>query len=211
MGGRFEGWPEEAYDVLLKLDGDPSPAFRESLRKEREQLVRKPMIALLQDVADADVSYDDFAVWGFRIMLWPWQRQAARVVIERNVELSVTFDLDGLYVGGGGWFFGPVREVFRAAVADESSGPALVAILETLRARGYEISGDVMKRVPRGYPADHPRAELLRHRSLAAGRPLGCDGWLHTPEAVDRVLAAFEDLRPMMMWLAEHAVEQQAP
>lgn len=205
MGGRFTGWSEQAFDVLLRLDGDPPVALRESLRKEREQLVRQPMIALLQDVADADVTYDDFSVWGFRIMLWPWQRQCGIVRIERNIELSVTFDLDGLHVNGGGWYFGAEREAFRAAVADDSSGPALVRIVEALRTRGYDIAGDVMKRVPRGYPADHPRAELLRHRSLSAGRPLGCDGWLHTPEAVDRVLAAFEELRPMMSWLAEHA------
>ncbi|MEQ7124157.1 DUF2461 family protein [Actinopolymorpha sp. B11F2] len=206
MSGRFNGWPEQAFDVLLKLEGDPPAAFRETLRKEREQLVRQPMIALLQDVADADPTYDDFSVWGFRIMLWPWQRQAARVLIERGVELGVIFDLDGLHVHGGGWYFGPEREAFRAAVADDTSGSALVTIVEALRTRGYDITGDVMKRVPRGYPADHPRADLLRHRTLSAGRPLGCDGWLHTPEAVDRVLAAFEDLRPLMSWLADHAV-----
>ena len=36
------------------------------------------------------------AVRGFRLMLWPWQRQVGFVRIERNIELSVTFDLDGL-------------------------------------------------------------------------------------------------------------------
>jgi hypothetical protein len=204
MGERFTGWPEQAFDVLLKLDGDPPVALRESLRKEREQLVRQPMIALLQDIADADATYDDFSVWGFRIMLWPWQRQVGVVRIERNIELSVAFDLDGLYVQGGGWYFGPQRETFRAAVADDSSGSALVATVEALRTQEYDITGDMMKRVPRGYPADHPRAVLLRHRTLAAGRHLGCDAWLHTPEVVDRVLAVFEDLRPLMMWLADH-------
>ena len=206
MGGQFTGWSEQAFDVLLKLEGDPPAAFRESLRKEREQLVRQPMIALLQDVADADLTYDDFWVWGFRLMLWPWQRQVGVVRIERNIELSVTFDLDGLQVHATGWCFGPVdvREAFRAAVADDTSGPALVTIVEALRTRGYDLSGDVMKRVPRGCPADHPRADLLRHRTLVAGRPLGCDGWLHTPEAVDRVLAAFEELRPMTSWLDDH-------
>jgi Conserved hypothetical protein (DUF2461) len=211
MGGQFTGWPEQAFDVLLKLEGEPPVAVRESLRKEREQLVRKPMIALLQDIADADATYDDFSAWGFRIMLWPWQRQVGVVRIERNIELSVSFDLDGLYVQGGGWYFGPQREAFRAAVADDTSGSALVTITETLRARGHDVTGDVMKRVPRGYPADHPRAELLRHRALVAGRPLGCDGWLHTPEAVDRVLAAFEELRPMMSWLADHAAVREVP
>jgi len=32
-----------------------------------------------------------------------------------------------------------------------------------------------MKRVPRGFPADHPRADLLKHRSLTAARELESD------------------------------------
>ncbi|MGH3487864.1 MAG: DUF2461 family protein, partial [Actinopolymorphaceae bacterium] len=56
----------------------------------------------------------------------------------------------------------------------------------------------------RGYPVGHPRAGMLRHRSLIAKRPLGCEDWLHTPAAVDRVLAAFAELRPLTSWLATY-------
>ncbi|HVX43481.1 MAG TPA: DUF2461 family protein [Mycobacteriales bacterium] len=72
-----------------------------------------------------------------------------------------------------------------------------------------------MKRIPKGYPpghprakllrdTGHPRAELLRHRNLIAERHLGCEEWLHTPEAGERVLAAFEELRPLTSWFADH-------
>ncbi len=61
-----------------------------------------------------------------------------------------------------------------------------------------------MKRPPRGFPADHSRAHLLRHRSLIAARPLGCEKWLHTPEAVDRVLSAAAELDALLMWLVRH-------
>jgi hypothetical protein len=55
---------------------------------------------------------------------------------------------------------------------------------------------------PRGYPADHPRADLLRHRSLIAARELESDA----VRDVEPVYRACERLRPLLGWLAEHAV-----
>lgn len=198
----FTGWPEAAFDVLLQLDGDPPPAVREKWRKDRESQVRRPMIALLNDVADRDSAYDDFSVWGYGKTVWWWQHQGAIVRMPGKIEFGVGFDLDGLNVAAHWW--NGVRDGFRAAVAGDA-GEQLSELLKRLRDKGFDISGDTMKRVPRGYPADHPRAELLKHRTLSAGRHLGCDDWLHTPEAVDRVLDVFADLRPLADWLSEHA------
>lgn len=60
--GRFEGWPEQAFDVLLRLEGEPTTEQRRALREEREQLVRQPMIALMQEIADLDPAYGGFFV-----------------------------------------------------------------------------------------------------------------------------------------------------
>jgi hypothetical protein len=203
--GHFTGWPETAFDVLLQLDGDPSAAVRERHRNDREHLVRKPMIALLQDVAEADSTYEDFSVWGYGTTTWWWQHQCAVVRMPGRFEIGLRFDLDGLDVSGG-WGFPAGEQVqkFRAAVADDSSGRAVATVVETLQEEGFEVSGDLMKRVPRGYPPDHPRAELLRHRSFTAARHLECDDWIHTPEAVDRVVATAAQLRPLLSWLADH-------
>lgn len=94
--------------------------------------------------------------------------------------------------------------MFRRAVASEAGGRELSAIVKDVRHKGYDISGDLMKRPPRGYPAAHPRADPLRHRSLIAARSLGCEEWLHTPEAVERVLSAATDLDALPMWPAHH-------
>ena len=171
----------------------------------------QPMIALLQDVADADTAYEDFSVWSFRTLVWFWQHQGALVRIAPRVDISVTFDLDGLQVKGAWWYPLPGQvERFRAAVADTPTGEALSRIVAKLSRQGLEIGGDVMRRPPRGYPSDHPRAELLRHRSLTATDRLGCADWLHTPESVDRVLAAFARLRPMLAWFADQVATDAA-
>lgn len=164
------------------------------------------MVGLLNAVADADPEYEDFAVWGYGdVLLDAWQRQRAIVRLARNVELGVRFDLDGLEVGLA-WWYAPSEQIerYRTAVADAASGQRLVAVLRKLERDGFVISGDLLKRPLRGYPVDHPRAELLRHRSLIASRPLGCDEWIHTAAAADRVLDAFHQLRPLARWLVKN-------
>ncbi|MDX6283562.1 MAG: hypothetical protein QOH03_4633 [Kribbellaceae bacterium] len=164
------------------------------------------MVELLDVAAGLDAAYEDFAVWRYGgVLMEAWQRQGAIVRLARNVELSVRFDLDGLEVSAA-WWYGPPEQIerYRAAVADPTSGPRLAAILRKLERQDFAISGDLLKRPLRGHPPDHPRAQLLRHRSLLATRPLGCDDWIHTPEAADRLIDVFTQLRPLTRWLAEN-------
>ena len=192
--------------MLLQLDGDPPADVRRRCRRDRENLVRRPMIELMNAVADADPEYEDFAVWGYGdVLVQAWQRQHAIVRLARNIELGIRFDLDGLEVGVA-WWYGPSVQIerYRAAVADPGSGPRLVAIIRSLERDGFVITGDLLKRPLRGHPADHPRATLLRHRSVIATRPLGSEEWIHTPAAADHVLAAFSQLRPLARWLVKN-------
>ncbi|TDO51092.1 uncharacterized protein DUF2461 [Kribbella sp. VKM Ac-2571] len=167
------------------------------------------MIELLNMVADADSAYDDFSVWGYGdVLVRAWQRQSAIVRLGRNVELGVRFDLDGLEVSLAWWYAPSVQiERYRAAVADDGSGRRLAAIVRKLAGEGYVVSGDLLKGPLRGYPVDHPRAGLLRHRSFIATRPLGCEEWIHTPAAADQVLAAFSQLRPLARWMVENVAQ----
>ncbi|HXS62820.1 MAG TPA: DUF2461 family protein [Streptosporangiaceae bacterium] len=201
MRTRFHGWPEQAYVVLAKLDGEPTRETREGLRRDRERQVRQPMIDLFNDLADADAWYEDFAVWRYASTAFWWQNQCGIMRVARNIEIGFRFNLDALRVAAW-WRYGNSQQIalFRSAVAAGHSGRALERLLESLAADGHEIGGDVMKRVPRGYPADHPRADLLRHRSLI----VACE---FEPEAVldvEPVYRACERLRPLLGWLAEH-------
>jgi len=187
--------------VLLELDGEPSRQTRERVRRDREKHVRQPMIDLLNDLADADPWYEDFAVWRYASTAYWWQNQCGIVRVARNVEIGFRFNLDGLRIEAA-WWYADAQQIalFRAATAAAGSGGRLEKIVSSLAAEGHEILGDVLKRVPRGYPADHPRAGLLRHRSLSAARELESDG----VRDVEPVYRACERLRPLLGWLAEH-------
>jgi uncharacterized protein (DUF2461 family) len=205
MSRKFTGWNESAFDILLRLEGEPSQEVMREIRKERERLVRQPMVSLLDDLAWADPAFEDHSVWRYGKTPWLWQNQSAVARIARNIGMGLRFNLDGLRIQGA-WWYADSDQIsrFRAAVAAEASGSVLGDVLAGLRRKGFEITGDILKRVPREYPADHPRAALLRHRSLVAVRHLGCDEWLQTSEAIDRVLAAHEELRPLLSWLTDH-------
>jgi uncharacterized protein (DUF2461 family) len=203
MGARFHGWPEQAYAVLLELDGEPSLETRERVRRHREEQVRQPMIDLLNDLADVSPWYEDFAVWRYASTAYWWQNQCATVRVARNVDIGLCFNLDGLRIRACWWYAGPDQIArFRAAAAGEESGRALEDLVFSLAADGHEIAGDVMKRIPRGYPADHPRAGLLKHRSLIAARELESEA----VRDVEPVYRACERLRPLLGWLAKHTV-----
>jgi uncharacterized protein (DUF2461 family) len=207
VGTRFHGWPDQAYGVLMKLDGEPSRETRELVRRDREQQVRQPMIDLLNDLADIDPWYEDFAVWRYASMAYWWQNQSAIVRVARNIEIAFGFSLDGLRIKAA-WWYADAEQVasFRAATAADRSGRQLADLVSSLAADGHEIQGDVMKRVPRGYPADHPRAGLLKHRSLIAARELEGD----TVRDVEPVYRACERMRPLLGWLTEHVVAPQS-
>ena len=199
MGTRFHGGPEQASTVLLELDGEPSRATRERVRRDREQHVRQPMIDLLNDLADADPWYEDFSVWRYASTAYWWQNQCAVVRVARHVDIGFRFSLNGLRVRAAWWYAGSEQiALFRAAVAAKESGRALADLVRALDVDGHEIGGDVMKRIPRGYPADHPRASLLKHRSLTAARELETSA-VRGAEPVYRIC---ERLRPLLSWLA---------
>jgi hypothetical protein len=201
VGTRFQGWPDQAYTVLTELGGEPSVQTRERVRRHREMYVREPMIDLLNDLADADRWYEDFAVWGYASTAFWWQNQCGIVRVARNIYLGFRFNLDSLRITAN-WRYADHGQIalFRAATAAAGSGRALSGLVSSLAADGHEISGDVMKRIPRGYAADHPLADLLRHRSLIAA----CELESEAVRDVEPVYRACERLRPLLTWLSEH-------
>lgn len=64
----------------------------------------------------------------------------------------------------------------------------------------FELAGEQLKRMPRGYAAEHPMAEDLRRKDF-----IGITGYeigdITEPEFLDYVLARFADARPLMRFL----------
>ena len=74
-----------------------------------------------------------------------------------------------------------------STTAPARSSPTLVA---AARAGGLEVVGESLRTAPRGYPRDHPRGELLRHKALVAGRSLPGTAGIGRDEALEHVGSA---------------------
>jgi uncharacterized protein (TIGR02453 family) len=92
-------------------------------------------------------------------------------------------------------------ERYRKAVVDPRRGRALREAMEKARKAGpYELSAPALKRVPRGYDAEHPNAALLKHKGFGLHAELD-PAPLFGPEAVAFTIARFRELRPVQQWL----------
>ncbi|MCO6450000.1 MAG: DUF2461 domain-containing protein [Caldilineales bacterium] len=94
---------------------------------------------------------------------------------------------------------------YRQAVDNETSGRTLqAAIAEVLQAGPYEIGGEHYKTTPRGYDAEHPRAELLKYSGLWATIALPDPAIVTTPELVDVCYEHCRNMAPIQRWLVEN-------
>ncbi len=132
-------------------------------------------------------------------------RQGAIVQLADGMGLYLAVGPGGLTTGGGSFHNSPDQvERYRAAVDDEAAGTRLESIVEQLRGQRFEVGGDLLKTRPRGVAPDHPRVELLRHKSLIAWRDHGMPAWVASARVVGRVRTDWRAIRPLGEWLANY-------
>jgi uncharacterized protein (TIGR02453 family) len=189
------------------LEADNSRAYWQSNRATYDASVREPFLELS---AVVEREFGPLHVFRphrdtrFSKDKSPYKTTAAAVTEgPGGTSYYVQISAEGLYAGSGYYMFASDQlERFRAAVADARRGPKLSAAVTALRAQRYEVAArDALKRSPRGYDPDHPRADLLRMKGLHAGRSFGAPRWLHTARAADRIVAAWRDAAAVCRWL----------
>lgn len=118
---------------------------------------------------------------------------------------SFYFHVDGaraFFFGGQHLFPKDTLSRYRQAVADDSAGGELVRILKELDHSGLPLFEEpAYKRVPRGYPPDHTRADLLRLGGIGVARVLDPDV-IAKPGLVTACERDAELMQPLMHWLA---------
>ncbi|MEZ5116357.1 MAG: DUF2461 domain-containing protein [Candidatus Nanopelagicales bacterium] len=205
---RFTGIPAEAFDFYDALTADPTKSFWEAHKDDYVQHVREPLEALTATLADEFGPAKLFRPYRdvrFSKDKSPYKdHQGAFVAVQDAVGYYVQLSGHGL-MAAAGWYAPGGAQVHRYREAvDGSQGGELEAAVETLRRKGFEVSGDVMKTRPRGVDPDHPRIELLRHRSLVASHTWEPAAWMGTKAAATRVRDMWRAARPMVDWLAAY-------
>jgi uncharacterized protein (TIGR02453 family) len=117
---------------------------------------------------------------------------------------TVRLHADRIVVGAGmRHLAGEQLAAYRAAVDDPRRGRALAKLVDDLCAKGdYALAGPTRSRVPAGFAAEHPRAELLRRTSLFVCRDAAVSKSAASPRFADECIGHFRAMQPLCRWLA---------
>ena len=204
----FTGFPVAALDFYDDLEVDNTKSFWEAHKQVHAESVKAPMTALTAALADEFGPAKVFRPYRdvrFAKDKTPYKtHQGAFVAAGPSTGWYVEVSARGIRTGAGFYEASPAGlAAVREAIDDERTGTELERIVGALEAEGWSVGGDRLKTTPRGYDKDHPRIELLRHRSLTIGRSHGFEPVIHTPELLDVVRDDWRSLRPFVEWVAE--------
>lgn len=205
MAGRaskFVGWKGDFTGFFLGLRANNSKAYFEAHRKQYEQVVKAPLVALLADL-EVEFGPPRRVSRPNRDIRFSADKSPYKLNIYADLEGGgyVALDAEGLVAAGGRYMVedDQLRKL-RTAVADDRSGKELVGIVGELRKKGYDVEGQELKRVPSPYAQDHPRADLLRHKRLIYWKRWPAGPWIATAKAKERVAQAWRDGAALDAW-----------
>ncbi|MGH9125924.1 MAG: DUF2461 domain-containing protein [Acidimicrobiales bacterium] len=212
--GGFAGWPDEAIEFFEGLEADNSKAYWDPRKATYEQFVKAPMEALL---AELEAEFGPFKIMRpyrdirFSADKTPYKTNIAAGSHTGAGGVYLSFSADGLFAGAGTWHLSKDQLIrFRDALGG-AAGDELEAVEAALSTAGYELEGETLKRAPKGWPADHPRARLLRYTSILVGRHFPPAPWMATAAAKDRVTEVWRVAGPVNEWIDAHVGPAESP
>jgi uncharacterized protein (TIGR02453 family) len=205
FAGRFAGFPREAFTFFEGLASHNNREWFQANKDVYERACRAPMQSLLAELAPTYGSGKLTRInrdMRFARGQAPYKNFIASGVGSRYY---ASLSKDGLYVGTGIYMpdSATLRRL-REAIDDDASGRKIASIVAGLRRKRYSVgTHESTANAPRGYTDDHPRIELLRMKDLHAGKQLP-RSVLSTRQALDRVVAVMNDIKPLSDWLQRH-------
>lgn len=205
----FRGWPVEAVEFYEGLQADNSKPYWQEHSEVYEQCVRAPMEQLLVELADEFGTGKLFRPYRdvrFSANKEPYKTTCAATLGQGVGQAYVSFSADGLSVGGGLYMPDPATlQRYRTAVDLEQSGTKLAEIVAALHEGGYQTTAHgILKTAPKGFPVDHPRIELLRHKGIAMMKDWPVGAWLGTAKAKEKVVSTLRAGVALNEWLTRY-------
>jgi uncharacterized protein (TIGR02453 family) len=205
----FTGWPAEALDFYEGLAADNSKSYWTGHKATYDEIVHAPMVELLAELEPefgAGKIFRPYRDVRFSADKSPYKTTIAATLTRGGyIQLSA----DGLACGQGMYWMAPDQLArYRRAVAEDRTGKELKAIIAAAAKKKISItSRDQLKTAPRGYPKDHPRADMLRYKGLISWQEWPPAAWLGTKKAKDRVIAFLHASEPLAEWLTTNVGE----
>lgn len=225
--GDFHGFEPAAADFLAELAMNNERPWFQARKGDYERLCKAPMEAFVAALAErfaakdlpllADPGRSIFRIYRdtrfskdkspYKTHLganFPWLREGGATDEGAHANGGYFhFQPGQMYVGGGIWMAErPWLEAFRQAILHDE--PRVRAAIEDpgfVAAFGSIESHHSLVRVPPGYPADHPMADMFRFKDIVFGRPL-TDDEVYSPALPDIVADSYAAALPVLRFLA---------
>ncbi|MGI9508310.1 MAG: DUF2461 domain-containing protein [Geminicoccaceae bacterium] len=217
----FPGFPKEAISFLRELRAHNERAWFNERKSIYEREIKLPakafstvMAARLEDLTAKRHGYKIFRIHR--------DVRFSKDKTPYNTHLHIAFIPEHGQAKPPCWFFGldPEKltlgagifafdkgglERYRKRVLD-GDGAALADMMGKLERQGARFGKPDLKRVPSGYPKDHPEADLLRYKGLSAWIDHPDPNAATKPDLTDGCTADFARLKPVFGWLETMAV-----
>ena len=219
----FAGFDRDGLQFLHELEIEMNKTWFEANKERYQRVWVEPMTALLEELAArAGKAYAPAKIGKpklfriYRDTRFSKDKSPYKTHVAGSLPLSWKKPVEGggsaiyfhvgtdeEWVGCGTYFFDDKQLAkWRKLVAADKSGKEIAGIVGKLRKAGYRAGGhEDYKKVPKPYPADHPRAEFLKMRGLTAGFPEMPRGMLHDKKLADWLVKHMRATAPMVSWL----------
>lgn len=208
----FSGFGRDALSFFAGLEADNSKAYWTAHLTTFEHAVRTPMRAFVEEV---DASFRPLVIFRphrdvrFAKDKSPYKTHIGAVgELEGGSIVYLQLSSRGLMAACGYYMMATDQlERYRAAVADDRTGPRLEAAIAEVTKAKLTVShggGEPLKTAPRGYPRDHARIALLQWKGVIAAREFGAPSWLFGAGALKQVQRVWRATAPLCSWLDTH-------
>lgn len=225
--GQFKGFKPEAFQFLFELELNNDKKWFESRKKEYKKLLQLPAIDFIEDLGkklqqiatinlDLRTNGSGILMRHYRDTRFSKDKSPYKTNIsgmfwdgigKKTMQSAFGFQMtkDELGLMAGCFAFDKEKlEAYRQGV--DNDGKTLTKIIKELNKTGYEISGEQYKKIPKGFEADHPYAELLKYKGLYSFAPLISGDRLLSEDLANICFKHFKAMAPLQQWL-----HQQTP
>jgi uncharacterized protein (TIGR02453 family) len=217
---RFDGFPAEGMKFFRALKRNNRREWFQPRKHIFDEQVRAPMVALVEALnaemigfAPAYVGDPEKAIYRiyrdtrFSADKTPYKTHIAAIFPRRGLEkhagASLYFSVspEEVEVAGGIYMPGPEQlRAVRLHLLDHHQEFRRVTGSRSLRALMGELQGEQLSRVPKGFPADHPAADLVRYKQWLLYVML--DPALATsPKLLEEIVRRFRAMVPFQEFL----------
>ena len=210
---KFSGFPKDAVAFLTELEENNNRAWFQENKTRYQAVLKEPFEAFVEDAESSFGSGKKFRIYQdqrFHKNKPPYKTHGSAVFEKHGVVHYVHLEKDHLFVAAGCHMMARDQlKRFWEAIDDNKSGRKLETLVAAAEKAKFEIGGSALKTAPRGYPKDHERIVLLRHKGLTVARRFEKKAWFHTKQCAERVVDVWEAAAPISDWLRKFVGESE--